>query len=292
MIGIEKPNADFSLSVENAELLIYLRSGFYQSHGSRWKILHSHPNYEIQFFSEGSFDFFLENGIRHIEAPAMMVLSPNESHSFYSDSEKAQRVCIEFSVEKRGEGTAYGEYSKLLKDIGRYKIFQNEKTAFLEYLKNIGSKPEFERDALIRSAVAGAVIDAFGIMRRHDDPHSNDAEKPHHTNKRNEILAEILAYIEENYEKQITLNEVAKARFVSPRQVQRILKKEFGENFTEVVNRCRIENICREIVGGNEDYKTLSSQNGFSDYTTFWRNFKRYTGMSPTAFLRQKNRSE
>lgn len=286
---MEEYSADFGFSIDDAEFSVYLRSGFYKSRGSRWKILHCHPNYELQLFEKGSFDFFLGNVSHHIEAPALMLISPNENHSFYSDSADASRICIEFSVKKKGEGKAFAEYNSLLRNMGKYKITRTAFSNTPSLRKIDPSLPIYEREALTKNEVSNALIEVFGILREAEKTENKSVNEKMRDNKRNELLADVLKYVEAHFSESITLDKVAAFHYVSPRQIERILRKELDENFLHLVNRCRIENIVREMLGGNEDYIALSSENGFSDYSTFWRNFKKITGQSPSEFLK-KNR--
>lgn len=70
---------------------------------------------------------------------------------------------------------------------------------------------------------------------------------------------------------------------MSPSYTSRIFKKEMGMTIKEYLNMRRITLAKNKIINGSRA-TALFAECGFSDYTTFYRAFVRYVGMSPEAF--------
>lgn len=82
------------------------------------------------------------------------------------------------------------------------------------------------------------------------------------------------------------LDRMAQRLELHPRTLQRHLHKQ-GQQFTEIQSRCRLD-IARAALSARPcDIESLSAQLGFADRHSFTRAFKRWTGLSPSAFARR-----
>lgn len=98
------------------------------------------------------------------------------------------------------------------------------------------------------------------------------------------ILRKAVEYLQEHYNEQVTLNEVAEHTFVSTYYISRMFKKEMGKNFVDYLNEIRIEKakeMLRDI-----RFKTyeVAEQVGIPDAHYFSKLFKKYVGVTPTEF--------
>lgn len=97
----------------------------------------------------------------------------------------------------------------------------------------------------------------------------------------------ILDYIEENYDKNITLNDAAELIFMHPVYFSKLFKKEVGVNFTEYVNRKKIEKAKEYLSTTAYKIKDIASMLGYPDEKYFYKVFKKFTGMTPNKFKNQ-----
>lgn len=93
------------------------------------------------------------------------------------------------------------------------------------------------------------------------------------------------AYIDNHYAEDITLDDIAAAVYMSPSYTSRIFKKETGMNIKEYINLRRITRAKNLIMEGRKA-TIIFSDCGFKDYSTFYRAFTRYTGITPEEFKR------
>jgi AraC-like DNA-binding protein len=83
------------------------------------------------------------------------------------------------------------------------------------------------------------------------------------------------------------LERIAERLSMHPRTLQRRLKEE-GQQFTDIQSRTRLE-IARVALSARQcDMEALSAELGFADRHSFTRAFKRWTGLSPSAYKRQQ----
>ena len=98
-----------------------------------------------------------------------------------------------------------------------------------------------------------------------------------------------LDYIENNLEKQLTLDELAAAANFSKFHFHRIFQGIIGETPFQFILRIRLEKAAAAIIRSNKESITdIALQTGFSDPSIFSRNFKSYFKLSPSQY-RKKN---
>lgn len=92
-----------------------------------------------------------------------------------------------------------------------------------------------------------------------------------------------LNYIKENFYKNITLADAAKTVHVSSSHLNRLLKKEYGKTFTEILLDIRIERA-KELLLKNYNVEVVSDMVGFNSAAYFAVCFKKFTGVSPSKY--------
>jgi AraC-like DNA-binding protein len=98
----------------------------------------------------------------------------------------------------------------------------------------------------------------------------------------------LVASIEQAYAEDARLigrgiEAIAAALRLHPRTLQRRLREE-GTSFAEIHDRARYRAAMASLQQGETDLETLSERLGFSDRRSFTRAFKRWSGVSPSAF--------
>ncbi len=91
-------------------------------------------------------------------------------------------------------------------------------------------------------------------------------------------------YIDENYMKELTLDEVSQVVNISSYYFSKVFKEETGENFIDYLTKLRIEAAKNLLKTTNKSMKEISAEVGYLDPNYFSRNFKKYTGKTPTDY--------
>ena len=73
--------------------------------------------------------------------------------------------------------------------------------------------------------------------------------------------------------------------------VSACVNKEAGMNFTSWINKIRIDDVIKAIRAGEHDLTALYIVAGFASQTSFYRNFKLVTQMTPKQYLEREKRS-
>ena len=98
-----------------------------------------------------------------------------------------------------------------------------------------------------------------------------------------EIL-QALQFLQNNYHRQITLNEVSGLVGLSPNYFSSIFKKELGTSFLEYLNRYRIEKSMKLLQNTSMKSYEIAYACGFSDEGYYGKTFKKFTGKTPNEY--------
>ena len=95
-------------------------------------------------------------------------------------------------------------------------------------------------------------------------------------------------YINENYAKDISLDDVSREVDISPYYFSKVFKEETGENFIEYLTNIRIEKAKELLTETELSMKEICGSIGYSDPNYFSRTFKKNTGVTPTEYKEGK----
>lgn len=98
-------------------------------------------------------------------------------------------------------------------------------------------------------------------------------------------LENIFTYVEHHYDKEIDIEDVAKLANLTLPAFCNFFKKATQITFTEFVNRYRINKACL-LMAQDKSISECSYHCGFNNVTYFNRMFKKYTGKTPSEFIK------
>jgi two-component system response regulator YesN len=105
-----------------------------------------------------------------------------------------------------------------------------------------------------------------------------------HQRRLGRSVARAIHYIEENYGRDLPLEEVAKSVALSPSYFSSFFKKETGKSFVEFVTEFRIERASELLCSTNLNTSEVAYRVGFNDPKYFARIFKRGVGVTPSEY--------
>ena len=97
----------------------------------------------------------------------------------------------------------------------------------------------------------------------------------------------ISKYIYNNYNNNITLQEIAKKEFLSPHYLSHERKYATGYSFTDLINLTRIEESIKLLLDSDMSISEISDEIGFSHVRYFNKNFKYYYGCTPLQYRKK-----
>jgi AraC-like DNA-binding protein len=100
-------------------------------------------------------------------------------------------------------------------------------------------------------------------------------------------LGRAIAHIEQHHRTAIPVDDLAAAAGLSPRQLLRRFRDEFGVSPQEFMLRARIHAACDELLQKDATVTRVAGNFGFCDQSAFTRQFRQVTGLTPMAYQRE-----
>ena len=98
-----------------------------------------------------------------------------------------------------------------------------------------------------------------------------------------ELMDNILEYVEQHYAEKLTLADVAGRFYVSESTISLTLRKKMGVSFYHWVTQRRLI-AAKSLIEEGRLLEDVAQSVGFSDYSSFFRAFKREFGISPKQY--------
>ena len=138
-----------------------------------------------------------------------------------------------------------------------------------EYLDSAMACAGYEE---LRKWFLDKMVNVCRMIRDQKEEQSNSAAK------------KAMLYIQENYNKDIALDDVSGIVNISPYYFSKIFKEETGENFIEYLTKVRIEKAKEFLAQPDISIKEAGIRSGYTDPNYFSRIFKKQTDMTPSEY--------
>lgn len=104
---------------------------------------------------------------------------------------------------------------------------------------------------------------------------------------KHQTVQKVLTHIEENLEKTLNRDQVAKRVGISPSRLSHLLKEETGESFSDIVKRYRMEQARDILLSSDKSISNVALQTGYCDQSHFTKVFQKYFSVSPMEYRRK-----
>jgi two-component system, response regulator YesN len=98
------------------------------------------------------------------------------------------------------------------------------------------------------------------------------------------IVNNAIKYIEKNYAHKLTLSEVAEKTYISQWHLSKLLNRQTGQNFSEILNHIRIKEAQKLLKDPSLRIGDIAEMVGFIDMAHFSRVFKKILGTSANEY--------
>jgi len=103
-------------------------------------------------------------------------------------------------------------------------------------------------------------------------------------------ISPTINYIDANYDKALTLAEIARASHLSISRLAHLFKEQMGMTLIDYVTAVRIERAKELLLGTDQSCTEICFQVGYNNQSYFTRTFKSVAGMTPRQFRIQNRR--
>jgi len=256
--------------------------------------LHSHDYFQMYYVVSGRLLHHIEESTAELVAGDVFILPPNVPHYIEKLGEAVDFYSLSFMPAYFQNGK---ESNKLLLDFLYYlsharlesiqpKIsFAYEDAVFAEVLfKRILEEFLAKKTGgaeLIKESVS-VLLSLFARVYFEEKEDALTAEE------NRQLVMHCVAYIKNHFDEEITLAEMVRRSAMSRSCFCEQFAAIVGTTFKDYLNRYRIERAVEQLAAGVK-ISAVATGCGYSDFSTFYRNFKKYTGISPSEYA-NKNR--
>lgn len=241
--------------------------------------LHCHNFYELYYFINGDVDYLVEGRHYHPTPHSLLLLAPNIFHGVRINSAAPyRRYSFHFhpdclSAERRGPLLSLFPGPE---DAGRLIYFEHldeqQVPAFFDALAQCSHEPEDTKNALL-PILAEALLSKLLMVCR-TDSHYLSAPASSST------VGNILTYLNEHMARHISLDEISQKFYISKHHLNKVFRSATGTTVGDYLLHKRVAHAQMMLLAGHSA-ADASSASGFSDYSAFFRAYKRITGHSP-----------
>ncbi len=102
------------------------------------------------------------------------------------------------------------------------------------------------------------------------------------------FIKELIDWIQDNLEKPLSINIVARKSGYSPWHLQRLFKEATGDSLAKYIRKERLQNAASDLVNSHRSIADIACQYQFDSHQSFSRAFKKMFAMTPTSYRKKK----
>jgi AraC family transcriptional activator of pobA len=247
---------------------------------------HRHDFYEVLYLSGGSGYHIIDSNKYKIEPPCIFFMTPGQTHK------------LELSHDIDGYILLFAREFYLLNQSNQNKLLgfpffhsvtrQNPPLYLANANDNRFLKTLFERGCLEvknnNEETIRSLLDLILLTCNQLYPNENGV----FPNNKGHILAKkFLQLIEENYQKNLKVNDYADMLAITANHLTQIVKQTTGKTTIEILQEKNILEIKRLLLYTNLNVTEIASQLNFTDQSYFTKYFKKCTGQTPLDFRKE-----
>ena len=100
----------------------------------------------------------------------------------------------------------------------------------------------------------------------------------------NDLVCDILDFIDENINRKITMNELSKRFYFNKDYIMRLFKKEIHSTILDYINQLRIFQSLKDLQETNKSILNIGLLHGFSSLEYYSEMFHKVMGVSPSIY--------
>lgn len=250
--------------------------------------LHQHKEFQISVIVEGEGTYIIGDCVGEFKPNDVFVLGENLPHVFKSDSSPentASMISVFFSRE------SYGPDFFTLPEFDHFQGFFNDSVLGIEVLTNKLILSE------MLASIKGSnkfnqfltfiqILDLISTSKKRTLSSLINLKK--YAGNEGKRMSDIFKYTMDNFQGEITLNDVADIANMTPNAFCRYFKQRTTKTFVNFLIDIRIGNACKLLAKKNDlSITEISYNSGFNNLANFNRKFKAIKGITPSEYRKK-----
>lgn len=234
---------------------------------------------EIVFVLHGSVNLVTSFENYTVDAGEFVLINQSEIHHIHGDGSNVAVLLyfdlLFFRQQHENIGYIYFSWESFNPGSNQKEVSSRLKRLLLGLMIEAGKQepPDKEQINQQMQKIMNLLIYSFDIVHFYNDRNITK-EQLHRYHG-------IIRFIEENYARKISMEELAKQEYMGKNYVSQFWKKIMDMNFTEFVNSRRVEISEKLLLTTDRSIQEISEDCGFSDPKYFYKNFKKWYQCTP-----------
>lgn len=271
---IPKPEKEALVYQEDHEVLFYDK-------------LHQHEEIQISYIKQGSGSLIVGDSVNEYNPNDILIIGANIPHVFRSDLD-----AFPFSIMYTLFFTtkSFGKEFFNLTDLNTIKKFFEESDygmrikadeIHIGLFENLKYQNKIER-------IATLLLLLNRLIRANRQRLSSFVYQKKYTEDEGKRMNEVFQFAMNNFQNNISLEDVADVAFMSKNAFCRYFKKRTNKTFFQFLIEIRIEHACKLLYKDQDlSVSAISELCGFQNIANFNRKFKELKGITPTQYRQQ-----
>lgn len=258
-----------------------------QSHPRYDMPCHWHPECEIIRILKGTFVLTAGEHVYHLEAGDLVFLQDGTLHGGTPSDCVYECIVFDMRLLLKNNHICKRQIESIMNhDLLIEQLLPGEQPA-LKQVSSMLFNAMHEKYAGYEFMVQGALYQLFGLLLQ-NNLYTARPEQDSQIHYRLKQLKQVLRYIEEHYAEEITLEDLASLANMNPNYFCRFFRQITQRTPIDYVNYYRIECAGEQLSTTDATITEVALGCGFNDISYFIKTFRKYTGMTPRQYLKQK----
>lgn len=241
---------------------------------------HSHDNFEIYVFADGYITYYIEEHTYNLVPGDILVIPPNHMHRpvVSKDEGMYERFVMNIPRETlQAFSTPEFDFCEMFSKINRVRLMPEEQSKMFTLLFAAAQTSAAHAPGFHVSENSSALIVLTDIARAI----IQGAALP--PLRENRTVPKVIVYINDHLQEKINLDRLAAQFYVSKYHLLREFKKYTHSSIYDYIITKRVT-YAKTLITKGELLSEAAIKSGFSDYSVFYKNFTRKTGMTPKEY--------
>lgn len=245
---------------------------------------HYHKELELIFVLKGSLSYFINGQKYKISEHDLFWVNSLDMHSIFSESEESVLLTLHlnqifFNSYYENFSNSYYKYSDSINDRNN-PLYNSISTSLAKIML---SMVKLEPDYKLKSI--NHIIEIILILLNHFKSENN--QNLNSSLYKQNRLADILKFIELNYNKDLTLSSLSEEMHISPQYISKFFKDNLGIGFVDYINKLRITKSLNDLLESDKSILDIALEHGFNDHKAYNRAFKKEFQMTATEYKKE-----
>lgn len=235
---------------------------------------HWHEEFQLTFVLSGTLEFSVEKETHQIHESNGLIINSRKLHHARPLTESVEYLCIDFSPKFVNEDL----YQSAIKTIQDNQHFSCRLLAVSLQQRAIIKEILYENDSYNFLKIYGLLLSCLSQVETNLDFHER---------KEDQTIYQLLNYIHQNYQKEITVNEIAQVIPINKNKCTKLFKTYTNLSPMNYAIDYRLIKAKELLLSTEDTISDISNAVGFNNLSYFIVRFKKKYGDSPKQFRKR-----